>query len=246
MRRKLIYLTIDDGPSSFMHLKVDELLKERVPAIWYCRGEFMERRLEQVVYAISRGFLIGNHSYSHPRFSTISLKEAEQEILETEHWIELAYRQAKVPRRYRLFRFPFMDKGSSQSAHHKDQLQKLLLSLSFQRAGFESVTYGYFQGQFLDKDIDAPWTFDAKEYAIFQESLMEKHGLYKISDFLNRMMQNDPENGLGLTDASSNDIVLFHDFEQTHALFSPMLQQLIAFPVLFQLPLFDLPDLQRN
>ena len=34
--RKIAYLTIDDGPSKDMKMKVDYLVSKGIPAIWFC------------------------------------------------------------------------------------------------------------------------------------------------------------------------------------------------------------------
>lgn len=78
-----IYLTIDDGPSQHTHKKVDYLKKHNIPAIWYARGEHIERYPDQLMYAITNGFLVGNHSYSHPYFSNISLEECIAQLILT-------------------------------------------------------------------------------------------------------------------------------------------------------------------
>ena len=91
MAIKIAYLTIDDCPSDGMKTKVDFLLRNDIPAIWFCRGEFLEKRQEPVVYAIKNGFVMGNHSYDHPLFSRISLKECFKQIKVTDELIKTAY-----------------------------------------------------------------------------------------------------------------------------------------------------------
>lgn len=232
MRKKRIYLTIDDAPSSYMKLKVDELFQKNIPAIWYCRGEYMQKHLDHVVYAINKGYLIGNHSYSHPYFSKISLEQAKEEILKTEELIQLAYEKAGTRRPYKLFRFPYLDKGESKNVFHKEQLQLLLKQMGFQRAVFDGIHYFYYKDRQLDIGIDAPWTFDAKEYALFNKDLDSNF-------FIQRMLQKDPEQGLGLSLHDSNDIVLLHDFEQTHHLFSPILSKLLEWNIEFGMPVIS-------
>jgi peptidoglycan/xylan/chitin deacetylase (PgdA/CDA1 family) len=97
MRQKSIYLTIDDAPSSHLAEKVDFLRKEQIPAIFYCRGEYMLPHLDQLVYALKQGFFLGNHSYTHPYFSKIDLTQARDEILATEELLDKAYALAGAP-----------------------------------------------------------------------------------------------------------------------------------------------------
>ena len=111
MGKKIAYLTIDDCPSKDMFTKVDFLLKKRIPALWFCRGEFLEKREEAVIYAIKKGFVMGNHSYNHPLFSRIPLKECFRQIKVTNELIEDVYKEAGVQRPSKVFRFPWGDKG---------------------------------------------------------------------------------------------------------------------------------------
>ncbi len=245
--KKIIYLTIDDSPSKEMKQKVDYLVAHQIPAIWYCRGEFMHRELSSIIYAIEKGFWIGNHSYTHPYFSHLSLKECMEEIQKTEQLIEEAYRLAGASRPCKLFRFPFGDKGggknflkryTKQEKEMVDSLQNYLRQEGFQRAIFEGITYSYYVEAGLDRDIDASWTFDTKDYVVLSPVSQAKSGLRTVPDFINRMDIHDPEHGLGLNDSHSNDIVILHDFEKTTFLFEPLIAKLIAKNFLFQLPRF--------
>ena len=235
MKQKTIYLTIDDGSSPFTREKVDLLLEMNIPAVWYLRGEFIDKHFDDAVYVIEKGFVVGNHTYTHPYFSEISLAAAKEEILRTEELINKAFVAAKKDRGSKLFRFPFLDKGGI----HLQELQNFLLNENFVRADFHGVTYKYFINDNLDKEIDAPWTFDGREYALFEDSLKEKYGLFEADDFKRIMERNDPEKGFGLRNPDSNDIVLFHDFYQTPELFEPMVRHLHSFGHRFALPTLE-------
>lgn len=242
---KIVYLTIDDSPSKDMREKVDYLYNCHIPAIWYCRGEFMEDKLHSLIYAIEKGFWIVNHSYTHPYFSRISLESCIQEIQKTEALIEKTYRIAGISRPCKLFRFPFGDKGggsnflkiySKQEQDMVDALQDFLKKEGFQQAIFEGITYPYYLKAGLDRDIDAAWTFDTKDYVVLSRTSQQKSGLYNVEDFVARMDLHDPEHGLGLNDPNSNDIVILHDFEKTTFLFQPLIDKLLNKPLSFQLP----------
>ena len=84
---KIAYLVFDDSPSKDMKMKVDYLVLKKIPAIWFCI-EFLEQRPSYAVYAIEKGFIIGNHSYSHKHFSDLSLEQCYQEIEKTDKIIE--------------------------------------------------------------------------------------------------------------------------------------------------------------
>ena len=108
---KIAYLTVDDCPSSDFKRKVDFLLLKNIPAIFFCIGKLMEKRKKVIIYAIKKGFIIGNHSYSHIPFSKLSLREAKREIKKTDEIIEQLYKGAGIKRPIKVFRFPNLDKG---------------------------------------------------------------------------------------------------------------------------------------
>lgn len=187
----------------------------------------MEKNFDHVVYAIQHGFWIGNHSYTHPHFSDISLSEAREEIVRTEELIDKAYSVAKCTRPVRLFRFPYMDKGLKKGVEYTQQLQQLLQELNFERVVFKDVKHPALTER--EEDIDASWTFDAREYALFTQATMRKYNLFNVTDFVQRVADE-------LFQFSPKEIVLFHDFEQTHHLFSPMLNTLLSLNVEFAVP----------
>jgi len=94
--RKIAYLTIDDAPSEDMKEKVDFLVSKGIPAIWFCLGDFLEKGSEHAIHAIEKGFIIGNHSYGHPYFSDLPLKQCFEEIQKTDRIIDEIYRKAGV------------------------------------------------------------------------------------------------------------------------------------------------------
>ena len=106
-----IYLTLDDAPSSDFINKVEFLRKIGMPAIFFCRGDFLENRQDEAVYALEKGFLLGSHSYRHIRHSLLSLKDAKESILRNHELLEEIYQKAQVRWRTKLFRFPYLDRG---------------------------------------------------------------------------------------------------------------------------------------
>ena len=117
-----IILTIDDMPQENTVALVDWLSAMEIPAVFFAVGENLEKHPEIAVYALQKGFLIGNHSYSHPVFSSISLEEGIREITRTEVLLDRIYREAGVKREYRFFRFPYIDKGGAFHAAYQDYL----------------------------------------------------------------------------------------------------------------------------
>ncbi len=51
------------------------------------------------MFAIKKGFIIGNHSYAHPHFSKITKEEAFEQIKKTDKIIEEVYKKSRNKRR---------------------------------------------------------------------------------------------------------------------------------------------------
>ena len=131
MPHKLL-LTIDDSPSLETEDLINFLSERDIFAILFCRGDLLEQNPEPIINAIRKGFVIGNHAWSHCRFSTLSFEEGVEEIEKTEELIDQAYKKAKVARRCKFFRFPYMDRGCgsqvvdyNSSLEHRETLIRL-------------------------------------------------------------------------------------------------------------------------
>jgi peptidoglycan-N-acetylglucosamine deacetylase len=245
---KKAYLTIDDATSGDLRQKIDFLYAHSIPAVLYCRGEFMEKHPKQVLYAIERGYWIGNHSYSHPYASKISFERFQQEIRMTEEWIQKAYQDAGIQRPVRTFRFPYGDRGNgvvdlfhpNPTTSYVEILQSFLKEEGFQKLFFEGITYPYFlNGDFAD-GIDVLWTFDNLDHALISKRGQEKYGISNLQDLLDRMDKDLPEQGLGLNDPSSNEIILMHDFEALTFAFEPMIEKYLQKGIRFERPMLSL------
>jgi peptidoglycan/xylan/chitin deacetylase (PgdA/CDA1 family) len=118
---KKAYLTIDDSPTRHTDEFTDWLVARDIPAVLFCIGssykdlhldcEGMEQNPAPILRAIEKGFVIGNHTYTHRRSSELSFEEVVSEIEKTEKIIENLYRQAGKPRAHKLIRFPHIDRG---------------------------------------------------------------------------------------------------------------------------------------
>lgn len=202
---KRVFLTIDDSPSLYMDQKIATLKSKSIPAVFYVRGEFVELHPQQVVNAIQQGFLIGNHSYSHPYFSEITLEECFEEIRKTETLINHCYEQAAIKRTCKIIRFPYGDRGAGEHAavarsqEAKEKVKAIQHYLT--ESNFVQVKL---HGQ--DEDfIDSFWTWDTEDY---RSKFIENPQLY-IEDLIN-FYDSYPEEGA---------TVLLHDFDRNPHLF---------------------------
>ncbi|MBS0185521.1 MAG: polysaccharide deacetylase family protein [Proteobacteria bacterium] len=156
-----IYLTIDDAPSKHMKKKVDFLEGHKIPALFFCRGEFIPLYRDLVIDAIQKGFPIGNHSYSHPYFSSISLEECFKEILKTEELIDACYKTAGIERPFKVFRFPFGDRGGGEGILKIEENKVEKIQNFIKDLGFVSLK---FQHKNPDEFVDILWDWDTEDY----------------------------------------------------------------------------------
>ena len=202
-------LTIDDISSKNTRAIVDYLLEKKIPAIMFAWGKRVEEYYENALYAVKNGIIVGNHSYSHPFFSQLSLEEAIEEIEKNEAILDKLYQDAGVPRVYRPFRFPYGDKGGE----NKDALQKYFREHGFHKVKDTQIPYAIWKEMGLDKDIDTFWTFDFGEYEIRPGSGVT------IEDILDRTRQVNPELGKSLlTDKEGSHLIIIHAHDETEEL----------------------------
>ncbi len=239
---KKVYLTIDDSPSTKMEEKVDFLSQHKIPAIFFCIGENMERYPEKVIYAIQKGFAIGNHSYSHPHFSKQSLDEIKTEILKTEQILDHLFAQAGQARR-KYFRFPYGDKGDGlkgqlpsfwrrSNSSRKADIQDFLRKQGFVAPPSLEENYLFYEKANFHQDVDWHWTFDTIDYS---DTLTQKV-------ILQRLTQSNPKNPLvrrlkenyWLSANKKSEIILIHDYEHKHQLFFKIINELQQLPLKFQ------------
>ncbi|MCC6928128.1 MAG: glycosyltransferase [Gemmatimonadaceae bacterium] len=122
-----VTLVIDDGPSPATTRMLDMLEAGGHRAVLFLLGCEVAGREASLIDAIRRGFALGNHSFSHPNFSEITVEVARREILDTEARIDALYARAGVARPGKWFRFPYLDSGGERH----DDFQRLLDDLGF-------------------------------------------------------------------------------------------------------------------
>lgn len=81
-------LTIDDFPSKNTPAIVDYLKEKNIKVIFFATGENVERFYNEAIYALKSGMIVGNHSYSHPGFSSLTLKQCIEEFEKCEEILE--------------------------------------------------------------------------------------------------------------------------------------------------------------
>ncbi|EXI81787.1 MAG: Poly-beta-1,6-N-acetyl-D-glucosamine synthase [Candidatus Accumulibacter appositus] len=100
--RKIV-LTFDDGPDPrFTPLVLDALRDAGVPATFFIIGANGQNHPDLLRRAVNEGHELGNHTFTHPNISSISLKQLELELSATQHLLA-----SEVGRHSLLFRSPY-------------------------------------------------------------------------------------------------------------------------------------------
>ena len=225
-------LTIDDVASANTPAIVDYLNSNGITALMFAVGENVEKYYDNAIYALKNGMILGNHSYSHPAFSKLSVEEAVEDIEKNEVVLDRLYKDAGVERKYRPFRFPYGDKGGA----NKDALQAFLRDKGFNKLKDTQLPYAWWKEKGLDKDIDTLWTFDFAEYNIRQGSGFTEDDVWK------RIKNMDPAYGAALLKEGNSHFLLLHSHDETEELvpkyYKKFIDYLIEKGVLFSKPEF--------
>jgi lipopolysaccharide transport system permease protein len=179
--RNTVTLVVDDAPSDVTPLLLSRLEKAGHRAVLFVIGDNVAGREAILVDAVQRGFALGNHSFSHPRFSSLGLEAARAEILQTEQVIDAVYIEAGVRRPGKWFRFPYLDTGDAMHG----AFQALLDEQGFQRPGAVGERLG---GNDATR-IDWPTTVNTRDWSEPTEDAFR----------------------LSLKRASPGDVIEFHD-----------------------------------
>ena len=227
-------LTIDDIASANTPAIVDYLNEKGITALMFAVGENVERYYENAIYALQHGMIVGNHSYSHPAFSEITMAEAEGEIAKNEALLDRLYKDAGVERKYRPFRFPYGNRGGANAA----ALQKYFRENGFDKLKDTQIPYAFWKEQGLDRNVDTLWTFDFAEYRIRPESGFTADDVWK------RINDKTPAEGGALLVDPGSHILLLHAHDETDAMV-PGYYRLFIDYLLEKGVVFDMPEFMR-
>ena len=212
-----VLLTIDDVPSRNTPAIVDELCARNITAIMFAVGMNVERFYDEAVYAVRKGMIVGNHSYSHAAFSSITLEEGIGEIEKCEAILERVYQDAGVERKHRPFRFPYGDKGGANKA----ELQRYLAQNGFDKVDDRHLPYDWWRENCLDRDIDTLWTFDFEEYRTQNDETFTRDSVWE------KMKDANPKLGAALLGENQRHILLMHAFDETEAVWPGYCRELL-------------------
>jgi peptidoglycan/xylan/chitin deacetylase (PgdA/CDA1 family) len=198
-------LTIDDVSSKNTPAIVDYLAEKNIPVIMFAVGQWAQNYPDQLIYALKHGIIVGNHSYTHPNFSALSIEECKKEIDQNEEVLNSFYEKAGVERKYRPFRFPYGDKGGE----NREAFQKYFKENGFSKLKDTQITFEWWKTEGLSEKIDTLWTFDFAEYNIRPESGFTEEDVYK------RINDEYPIYGGSLFKDDNSHILLLHAHDET-------------------------------
>lgn len=99
---KVLYLTFDCGYENGYTAMILDVLKEKnVPAAFFCTLPQMRDKHDIIARMINEGHIVGNHSVTHPDFSTLSGSEIVDEIKGFDDYIRENFGYSSL-----YFRFP--------------------------------------------------------------------------------------------------------------------------------------------
>lgn len=226
-------LTIDDFASKNTPAIVDYLKEKGIKPIFFATGQNVEQFYEEALYAVKNGMIVGNHSYSHPAFSSISMEACVEEIRNCESVLDRLYRDSGVERTFRPFRFPYGDKGGDNKA----ALQKYLKEQGFHKVDDRHIPYPWWKENGLDQDVDTFWTFDFAEYNIRPDSGFTKESVWE------KMRDTKPATGAALFGKDNRHILLLHAHDETEEMlpkyYELFMEYLLENGVTFDEPAFQ-------
>jgi len=212
-------LTIDDISSKNTPQIVDYLVENGIKAVMFGWGENMEKLPKEAEYALKKGMIVGNHSYTHPHFSELSFEECVEEIEKCEAVLDKLYERVGVERKYRPFRFPYGDKGGE----NKETLQKYFKEKGFDKLDDTNIPFAAWKEMGLDKDIDTFWTFDFGEYCI------RKGSDFTMDNVMQMIHYVDPESGAGLLVDGTEHLLIIHAHDETEELVPNYYKQILGY-----------------
>ena len=139
---KVIYLTFDCGYENGYTGKILDVLKEKqVPAAFFVTLPYLKENLGQqmAVRMINEGHIVGNHSTTHPVFSTISRTQMANEIEKCDNYLRTNFGYTSP-----YFRFP--------TGEYSESSLQLVESL-----GYTSVFWSL---AYLDYDVKNQSSYD--------------------------------------------------------------------------------------
>jgi hypothetical protein len=214
----------------------------------------MDARLDAVLYGIERGFIMANHTYSHPHAVDLSFEDICAEIEKTDNVLEKLYQRAGVKRPGKYFRFPYLDRGMGSflvedlPEQHRTAQEELLssgLGHVPQKPAAALIEKKRRVQEFLKKlgytnlpvkNVTLPWYAKTEmaqsidslcTYSTADWALLERHkGKHGFSTIQD--LKNKIDQDAGLKDKGSSHIVLAHDQGEIYEVTTALIDHFLA------------------
>lgn len=96
--QKELYLTFDNGYENGYTPQILDVLKEKkVPAVFFVTGHYVKDQPDLIKRMAKEGHLVGNHSWSHPDMSQISVSRMKEELEKVKHAVSELTGQQSMP-----------------------------------------------------------------------------------------------------------------------------------------------------
>ena len=135
----VVYLTFDEGYEYGLTGSILDTLKEKnVKALFFVTYDFANRSGELVQRMIDEGHVVGNHSYSHKNYSTLTPMEAAEDLMKMHDFVsdQFSYEM-------KYFRFP--------SGNFNEQSLAVV-----QQLGYRSIFWSFAYKDWLTDDQPEP------------------------------------------------------------------------------------------
>jgi peptidoglycan-N-acetylglucosamine deacetylase len=169
-----VVLTFDDGPDPRYTPRIlDVLAAENIRAVFFVLGERVEAPggLALVRRAAAEGHLIGNHTFSHPNLTTLSLEDVRAQIMRTHELI------AEFESKRKLFRPPY---GACNNA----------VSAVANELGYKTVLWTVNSEDWVAENESAAWVDTAMKQIVSRHlAICLCHDLACTADYLPRLLR---------------------------------------------------------
>lgn len=135
----VVYMTFDEGYENGLTPDFLATLKEKeVKGLFFITYDFANRQPELVRQIIEEGHVLGNHSWSHKNYSTLTPKQAAEDLMKMHDYVKENFNYEM-----KYFRFP--------SGNFNEQTLAVVQSM-----GYKSVFWSYAYKDWLTDDQPEP------------------------------------------------------------------------------------------
>ncbi len=134
---KVLYLTFDCGyENGYTETILDTLKEKNAPAAFFITMDYVEEAPETTARMIKEGHIVGNHSTTHPDFSTISRTQMVEELQQLDNHLRKNFGYTSC-----YFRYP-MGRYNESSMELLTSMGYRSIFWSYAYADYDEIVYG--------------------------------------------------------------------------------------------------------